>query len=488
MKGEVFPKGGNVEIEQVQFPVFGYVYLVLTVLIQFVWGGMKAAKILLLVDELQFSENEAVIIIHLQASLMDLVMCVGNILANLYCGPYFTCVLQDLLKALFTCPVCTLSTMGIMDLSSRRYLYVSGQVLGIFTAFGNSCVATFLANQFDTDNYVKFNRAMLVLTLVCSAIGIFTIPHLIQYYQCFWTETCYSMVWICEWALCITTLLVFLILYKKLQHKRPKYSINYMLLKLTRDASKKKQREAKSGTVRDRPLLEYSDLYSPQFRRDAQKILSMWTFYLPLAGYWALHSQQATTWILQAKRLDGNLFGWSTVLPNELWGLIPLTGIVVRMMVQTFKEDTKYPLRMTVVSQLIMGIAFLLAAILEKYIMDAEDYKVHMVWALPQLLLVSISDIILVSSYRKFIIREVPPNFRGVTQTLFVLSRCLGNAIVVLVNLMEMHTGFPNRLGQFIIYASVLNVFLIMFTVLNRKFERLLRRERDSIIRSSTSN
>ncbi|XP_014287067.1 peptide transporter 3 [Halyomorpha halys] len=487
MKDETFPKGGRSTIKQPQFPLFGYIYLGLSVWLQFVWGGVKAAKILLLVDELKFSENEAVIIIHLQASLMDLVMCFGNILANLYCGPYIACLLQEVLKAFFTCPICTLATMGLIELDGRRKLYLIGQAIGVLTAFANSSLASFLSDQFNEPNYVKFNRTQIIITMACSALGIFTVPHLIQYYQCFWTETCYSMVWLCEWAGCVITLFIFIILCKKLQCRKPKYSATYMLLTLARDASKKKKLEVSAGGVSDRPLMEYSNLYTPKFRRDAQKMLSMWTFYFPLAGFWALHSQQSTTWVLQAKKLDGNLYDWSTVLPNELWGIIPLTGIAIRMGILSFVGEAKYPLRMTVFSQLILAFAFLLAALLEKYIMDLGDQQVHIVWTLPQLLLVSFSDITLVISYRKFIIREVPASFRGVTQTLFLLSRCLGNAIVVLVNVMEMQTKFPNRLGQFIFYATVVNLFLIMYIVMSRKFERLLLHEKESQAGPSTS-
>lgn len=480
MKTEAFPKSGNSSIEQRNFPMFGFVYLTLTVFIQFVWGGLKAAKVLLMVDELEFTENEAIIIIHLQSSLMDLAMCIGYILATLYCGPYITCLIQELLKLLLTCPMCTLATMGILELKDRRRMYLYGQILGVLTSFGNSCLTSFLSEQFNIDNYFKFNRLQLVINLACSALGIFTAPHLIQYYQCFWTDTCYSMVWLCEWALCIINFLIFLIFCTKVERRKPKYSVNCMLIKLARDASSNKQKERRKNKREPvKPLLEYSNMYSPEFRKDAQKILCMWTFYFPLAGYWALHSQQSTTWILQAKNLDGNLFDWSIVLPNELWGIIPLSAVALRMLFLTLMDDTKYPLRLAVLSQLIMGFAFMLAAILEKYIMNKEEKELHMVWALPQLLLVSISDVIFIAAYRKFIIREVPPNFRGVTQTLFVLSRCFGNIIVVILNFMEMMTGFPNRLAQFIIYASILNLFLIMFTVLNRKFERLLQGDKE---------
>ncbi|PIO77031.1 hypothetical protein TELCIR_00863 [Teladorsagia circumcincta] len=78
--------------------------------------------------------------------------------------------------------------------------------------------------------------------------------------------------------------------------------------------------------------------FSPEMIQAVRSFVNVAAIFGPLVFFWALFDQQGSTWVLQARRLNGRI-GWLTVLPEQINILNPL---IVLIMVPVF-EGIIYP-------------------------------------------------------------------------------------------------------------------------------------------------
>ncbi|VDM75451.1 unnamed protein product [Strongylus vulgaris] len=109
---------------------------------------------------------------------------------------------------------------------------------------------------------------------------------------------------------------------------------------------------------------------SPEMIQSVKSFINVAVIFGPLVFFWALFDQQGSTWVLQARRLDGRI-GWITVLPEQINILNPLIVIIMVPIFEAFiypmarKFFHVTPLRKMALGGLLTATAFIMAGLLQ---------------------------------------------------------------------------------------------------------------------------
>ena len=88
---------------------------------------------------------------------------------------------------------------------------------------------------------------------------------------------------------------------------------------------------------------------------------------------------------------------------------------------------------------------------------------VHMVWMVPQILLITLGDIMFAIPSSEFAYSQAPASMKSVVLALWMLTIALGNVIVILVA--EVAT-FEDRAVEFFMFASLMLLNVALFIIL----------------------
>ena len=88
---------------------------------------------------------------------------------------------------------------------------------------------------------------------------------------------------------------------------------------------------------------------------------------------------------------------------------------------------------------------------------------VHMVWMVPQILLITLGDIMFAIPSSEFAYSQAPASMKSVVLALWMLTIALGNVIVILVA--EVAT-FEDRAVEFFMFASLMLINVALFIIL----------------------
>ncbi|KHJ76286.1 hypothetical protein OESDEN_24094 [Oesophagostomum dentatum] len=111
--------------------------------------------------------------------------------------------------------------------------------------------------------------------------------------------------------------------------------------------------------------------HSPDMIQAVKSFVNVAVIFGPLVFFWALFDQQGSTWVLQARRLDGRV-GWITVLPEQINILNPLIVIIMVPIFEGFIYPAARkvffhvtPLRKMAIGGLLTAAAFIMAGLLQ---------------------------------------------------------------------------------------------------------------------------
>lgn len=144
-------------------------------------------------------------------------------------------------------------------------------------------------------------------------------------------------------------------------------------------------------------MLDYSiDKYGKQLVNDIRRLKRIFVLYLALPIYWALHGQKNSRWIFQARQMNGDL-GFYTIKPDQM----PKFESLISIILIPFLDLVFFPLlkrcglrgslqKMTI-GLTIFPVSFLLASIVQFQIDASPANTVHMLWQIPQYIVMTIS-------------------------------------------------------------------------------------------------
>lgn len=220
--------------------------------------------------------------------------------------------------------------------------------------------------------------------------------------------------------------------------------------------------------------LDYAEeKYGKDLIRDTRIILKVFVLYLPIAIFWALFFQQGSRWVFQAVRMNGDL-GFYTIKPDQFNVVNPLLVLILIPLFEYFihpkilsKIGIKTALQKVTLGGVLAGVAFLISAIIESQI---DDKYLHMVWLLPQYLVMAIAEILIQIPLMNFSYLEAPASMKTILQANRMLSIGLGNLIVVIVAGSRL---FDSQMHEFLLFAGLMFVDMVIFGFLAKRYKHL---------------
>lgn len=202
--------------------------------------------------------------------------------------------------------------------------------------------------------------------------------------------------------------------------------------------------------------------------RRALRVLAMMT---PFPLFWCLFDQTASTWVLQASRMDGSLGNGWTILPDQM-GV--LNALLILLLLPVFDGGVyplvrrcglaATPLERMAAGMFAAGLAFAAAGAVETQI-DAcagERPCLHMAWQVPQYALLTIGEVLFSVTGLEFAYREAPRSMRALMQSAWLLTVCAGNVLVVVFELV-VHSARLGAAESFFLCSGLMGAALCWF-------------------------
>ena len=174
------------------------------------------------------------------------------------------------------------------------------------------------------------------------------------------------------------------------------------------------------------------------FHRESLRILGrLLVIYLFVAVFWSLFDQTGSSWVLQAKEMDREIFGME-ILPSQIQAanpllvvlLIPFFSFVVYPALDRVIRLT--PLRKIALGFLVAALAFSITSVTQEKI-DA-GLSPGIAWQLLAYLLLTSAEVMVSITALEYSYTQAPKTMKSMIMAFFMLSISLGNIFTSAVN------------------------------------------------------
>lgn len=223
------------------------------------------------------------------------------------------------------------------------------------------------------------------------------------------------------------------------------------------------------------------ELYGPQLVKDTKTVLNILVIYIPLPLFWALHAQQASRWVFQAAKMNGDI-GWYKIKPDQMIVLNSFLGLV---MIPVF-EQLLYPLlsrvgiktsfQKIVLGAVLGGISFIFAGLLE---LQVEKSFISILWMFPQFLTMAMGEILLYTANLNFSYTEAPENMKSVMLSFMYLTSAGGCLIVVFISGVAF---FESQAYEFFFFAGIMLIDALVLNILVTRYTHVAQVTKEAVI------
>ena len=446
---------------------------------RFSYYGMKAILPVYLTAWLSFSEDKATSIIHSFNFLCYFFTLFGGILSDTLLGKFKTIVLLSLVYcagsavlALTALPSGGGGTDARDQAPSSAGMFIGLLLVAVGTGGIKPCVASFGGDQFDPVRQVRQLASFFALFYFSinagSVLSMFLTPILRQDVHCFGQDSCYPLAFGLPAALMLVATLVFVggtSFYRRVE-TRGNAVLQVIGALLTATGNRVRYALARLfGRGGGPPITittwyDYARVegaYGPEFLLQVRQIMQIIKIFSPITVFWALFDQQGSRWTYQAMLMDTCLGTTGmTIKPEQM----QLTNAVLILVLIPVFNRLLYPglagagvplgpLRRMGLGMLLASLSFCLAAALQFAIDRGSSLGpdplnpnnrvcivgcVHVLWQLPQYVLITMAEIMTSITGLEFAYAEAPSSLKSFCQAAWLLSVAFGNLLVMLVN------------------------------------------------------
>jgi len=174
------------------------------------------------------------------------------------------------------------------------------------------------------------------------------------------------------------------------------------------------------------------------FQRENLKALLNLLVLVPFAAmFWALWQQSFSSWVIQAEKMDRQLFGYNllpaqiqTVNPVFILILLPLFSYVIYPAFGRFVKIT--PLRRFGAGLWAAGAAFLIVGWIQTRI--DTGFHPHVLWQILAFVVLTAGEVMLSVTHLEFAYTQAPKKMKSLVMCTYLGSISLGNAFAAAVN------------------------------------------------------
>ena len=441
---------------------------------RFSYYGMKAVLPVFLTAKLGFSENKATTVIHSFNFMCYFFTLFGGILSDTWTGKFKTILCLSLVYCLGSAAMAASAFPStILGAGVKVFGVALGlSLIGVGTGGIKPCVSTFGGDQFDAKRQARwlasyFSYFYLAVNLG-SLLSMFLTPILRSDVHCLGEESCYPLAFGLPALLMMLATGIFVA--GSFFYKRKGTNGNEVLgvAKAVRASIRYKARAVRERWA-GRPVPKAStwyayallDGYTPEFMDGVRRVVQIIKVFT-LVLFWALYDQQGSRWTFQAMTMNGlvKIGSWRATIKPEQIQIV--NAILVILMIPCFNSwiypiltRCGLPLSSVVRMGIGMGIlivSFVCAGLLQLIInqrstlvpnpadpttLMCTDGCLHVLWQLPQYVLISVAEVLTSISGMEFAYNEAPDTLKGVCQAIGLLCTAFGNLLVMLVSLID---------------------------------------------------
>lgn len=171
--------------------------------------------------------------------------------------------------------------------------------------------------------------------------------------------------------------------------------------------------------------------------------------------------------------MNGDL-GFYTIEPDQM---VMSTTLFIIILIPIFerglypiltKFGIKTPLQKMTCGLLLSAVAFIFAAIVEWKMKDNQN--IHMLWLIPQYLVIAASEIFLWVANLNFVYTQAPDSMKSVMTAFMYLTIAGGSLIVITVS----GTNFiSSQFYEFLFYAGLMLVNTVLFSRMSKQYKSI---------------
>ncbi|KAL3090065.1 hypothetical protein niasHS_006517 [Heterodera schachtii] len=355
---------------------------------RFSFYGMRAILIIYLVVDHKLSDNVAKVVYHSFVSLAYFSPLFGSILADNFFGR-FRVILWVSLVYVFGHVLLSVGAIPVLDSLVRKTLDYSGlAVIALATGGIKPCVSAFAADQFGDDQQRQRTQFFSFFYFAINAGSLLAmgITPRLRTVQCLGADHCFPLAFAIPGLLMLVAFLTFLFGWRNYKiTPANKGNILWKVVRCIFFALRRKMRNtcwgSKSRSHRRSPdhWLDYArPKYDEHLIAGVKSMLAIIVLYIPIVFFWALYDQQGSTWVLQARRMDGRI-GWFTLLPDQVNTLNPLLVLILVPLFEAWLYPTTNkmckvtPLRKMAIGTILAAVAFCMAGFLQIKVNDTME-------------------------------------------------------------------------------------------------------------------
>jgi POT family proton-dependent oligopeptide transporter len=203
------------------------------------------------------------------------------------------------------------------------------------------------------------------------------------------------------------------------------------------------------------------------------KLASIYAF---IAVFWALFDQTASSWILQAQKMDRNLFGFE-LLPSQIQAanpllimlLVPLFSYVVYPFLSRFLVLTA--LRKMTIGLFLTVIAFTISSIIQMQLDAGLTPPIS--WQLLAYLFLTSAEVMVSITCLEFSYTQAPKTMKSFVMAFYFLSVALGNLFTSAVNFFIHNDDGTSKLAganYFWFFSGLMLLTAVLFLLVSKRY------------------
>ena len=201
------------------------------------------------------------------------------------------------------------------------------------------------------------------------------------------------------------------------------------------------------------------------------------SIYIFIAMFWALFEQIGSSWVLQAQKMDRNLFGYE-LLPSQIQAANPL---LIMLLVPLFSYVI-YPflsnfIRLTALTKMAIGLFLTVVAFaIPSWIqMQLDDGLIpHISWQLLAYVLLTAAEVMVSITCLEFSYTQAPKTMKSFIMAFYFMSVAIGNLFTSAVNFFIENADGSSKLAgasYFWFFTALMLVTAILFLVVIRHYD-----------------
>lgn len=219
--------------------------------------------------------------------------------------------------------------------------------------------------------------------------------------------------------------------------------------------------------VKGQPVMDVALAKYPETAVNAVK--SVWKvllLFLFVPAYWMLSDQSTSEWVIQATKLDLDVFG-ITLLPQQIQALNPVLILIITPLFTAFFYPflERRGIRFTVHGKIITGFLLLTAAFVVIALLQVgidHGARPSVWWQFLAYLLQTVAEILVYLTGLEYAYAQAPVSMKSTIMSFWLLTISLGNFLVSLINSNVSSNGFLSKLSGASYYAFFIVLMLVV--------------------------